>query len=104
VAEYRDAVLVAFREVEDSLSALRILAEEAAVQRSAVDAAQRSMTLSTNRYRGGVATYLEVIVAQNAFLQAQRTAVGILRRRMAASVQLVKALGGGWDRSALPAF
>jgi len=103
-AQYRDVVLVAFREVEDSLAALRILAEEAAVQRSAVEAAQRFMTQSTNRYRGGVATYLEVVIAQNAALQAQRTALGILRRQMAASVQLVKALGGGWDRSALPAF
>jgi len=103
-AQYRDVVLVAFREVEDSLSALRILAEEAAVQRSAVEAAQRSLTLSTNRYRGGVTTYLEVVITQNALLQAQRTALGILRRQMAASVQLVKALGGGWDRSALPAF
>lgn len=103
-AQYRDAVLVAFREVEDSLSALRILAEEASVQRSAVEAAQRSLTLSTNRYRGGVTTYLEVVITQNALLQAQRTALGILRRQMAASVQLVKALGGGWDRSALPAF
>jgi NodT family efflux transporter outer membrane factor (OMF) lipoprotein len=103
-AQYRDVVLVAFREVEDSLSALRILAEEAAVQRSAVEAAQRSLALSTNRYRGGVATYLEVVITQNAYLQAQRTALGILRRQMAASIQLVKALGGGWDRSALPAY
>jgi NodT family efflux transporter outer membrane factor (OMF) lipoprotein len=103
-AQYRDVVLVAFREVEDSLAALRILAEEAAVQRAAVEAAQRSLTLSTNRYRGGVATYLEVVITQNALLQAQRTALGILRRQMAASVQLVKALGGGWDRSVLPAY
>jgi NodT family efflux transporter outer membrane factor (OMF) lipoprotein len=103
-AQYRDVVLVAFREVEDGLAALRILAEEAAVQRLAADAAQRSMTQSINRYRGGVTTYLEVVIAQNAALQAQRTALGILRRQMAASVQLVKALGGGWDRSALPVF
>jgi NodT family efflux transporter outer membrane factor (OMF) lipoprotein len=103
-AQYRDVVLVAFREVEDSLSALRILAEEAAVQRAGVEAAQRSLTLSTNRYRGGVATYLEVVITQNALLQAQRTALGILRRQMAASILLVKALGGGWDRSALPAY
>ena len=103
-AQYRDVVLVAFREVEDSLSALRILAEEAAVQRAGVEAAQRSLALSTNRYRGGVATYLEVVITQNALLQAQRTALGILRRQMAASILLVKALGGGWDRSALPAY
>jgi NodT family efflux transporter outer membrane factor (OMF) lipoprotein len=103
-AQYRDAVLVAFREVEDNLAALRILAEEAAAQTLAVEAAQRSLTLSTNRYRGGVATYLEVVITQAAALQAQRNALGILRRQMAASVLLVKALGGGWDRSSLPAF
>jgi NodT family efflux transporter outer membrane factor (OMF) lipoprotein len=103
-AQYHDTVLVAFREVEDNLAALRILADEATAQSAAVAAAQRSLALSNNRYRGGVATYLEVIVTQAAALQAQRNALGILRRRMAASVLLVKALGGGWDRSLLPAF
>jgi len=103
-AQYRDAVLVAFREVEDNLAALRILADEAAVQNMAVASAQRALTLSNNRYRGGVATYLEVVITQAAALQAQRNALGILRRQMSASVLLVKALGGGWDRSALPAF
>jgi outer membrane protein TolC len=103
-AQYRDVILVAFREVEDNLAALRILREEAVVQQAAVDAAQRSLTLSTNRYRGGVSTYLEVVVSQNAALQAQRTGLAILRRQMAASVQLVKAMGGGWDRAALPVF
>lgn len=103
-AQYRDVILVAFREVEDNLSALRILRQEAVVQQSAVEAAQRTLTLSTNRYRGGVSTYLEVVISQNAALQAQRTALAILRRQMAASVQLVKALGGGWDRTALPTF
>jgi outer membrane protein TolC len=103
-AQYHDAVLVAFREVEDNLAALRILAEEATAQNAAVAAAQRSLALSNNRYRGGVATYLEVVITQAAALQAQRNALGILRRQMAASVLLVKALGGGWDRSSLPAF
>jgi NodT family efflux transporter outer membrane factor (OMF) lipoprotein len=101
-AQYRDSVLVAFREVEDALSTLRILSDEATVQAAAVAAAQRSLTLSSNRYRGGVTTYLEVVIAQAASLQAQRNALGILRRQLAASVLLVKALGGGWDRSALP--
>ena len=78
-------VLVAFREVEDNLAALRILAEEAAVQDAAVDAAQRSLTLSTNRYQGGVATYLEVVIAQNAALPTQRAALAIRARQMAAS-------------------
>ena len=101
-AQYRDVVLVALREVEDALSTLRVLGEESTVQAAAVAAAQQSMALSNNRYRGGVTTYLEVVVAQAASLQAQRNALNLLRRQMAASVLLVKALGGGWDRATLP--
>jgi NodT family efflux transporter outer membrane factor (OMF) lipoprotein len=100
-AVYRQAVLLAFREVEDQLAALRILDEEAAIQRRAVDAAQRSLMQATNRYRGGLASYLEVTSAQNAALANQRTAVGILTRRMNASVLLMKGLGGGWQASTL---
>jgi len=102
-AIYREAVLIAFREVEDQLAALRILDEEAAVQRRAVDAAERSLMQATNRYRGGLASYLEVTSAQNAALVNQRTAVGILTRRMNASVLLMKGLGGGWQVADLPA-
>ena len=69
---------------------------------SPVPAAERSVTLATNRYRGGVTSYLEVIAAQNAALTNQRTAVSILSRRLAASVLLIKALGGGWTAAALP--
>jgi len=101
-AVYRQAVLVAFREVEDQLAALRILDEEATIQRRAVDAAERSLMQATNRYRGGLASYLEVTSAQTAALVNQRTAVGILTRRMTASVLLMKGLGGGWQVSALP--
>jgi NodT family efflux transporter outer membrane factor (OMF) lipoprotein len=100
-AFYRQSILVAFREVEDQLAALRILDEEAAIQRRAVDAAQRSLMQATNRYRGGLASYLEVTSAQNAALINERTAVGILTRRMNASVLLMKGLGGGWQASAL---
>ena len=96
-------MLTALREVEDELATLRVLDEEAAIQARAVDAAERSLTLATNRYRGGIVSYLEVIVAQNAALANERAAVNILTRRMAASVLLIKALGGGWNRSALPA-
>jgi NodT family efflux transporter outer membrane factor (OMF) lipoprotein len=103
-AQYRDAVLVAFREVEDALSTLRVLSDEATVQAAAVAASQRSLALSSNRYRGGVTSYLEVVITQAAALQAQRNALGILRRQMAASVLLVKALGGGWNRTALPTY
>ena len=101
-AVYRQAVLVAFREVEDQLAALRILDEEAAIQRRAVDAAERSLMQATNRYRGGLASYLEVTVAQSVALINQRTAVGILTRRMNASVLLMKGLGGGWQIATLP--
>ncbi|MGE5243970.1 MAG: efflux transporter outer membrane subunit [Betaproteobacteria bacterium] len=102
VAAYQQSVLVAFQEVEDNLAALRLLDEEARVQAQAVSAAERSLTLATNRYRGGVTSYLEVITAQNAALFNERTAVTLRTRRLAASVLLVKALGGGWDASALP--
>jgi NodT family efflux transporter outer membrane factor (OMF) lipoprotein len=104
VAIYRQTTLSALGEVEDQLAALRVLDEEAAVQRAAVAASDRSLELSTNRYKGGIATYLEVIVAQNAALNNQRTAVDILARRLTASVLLVKALGGGWDVGRMPAF
>ena len=101
-ALYRETVLVAFREVEDNLAALRILEEEATTQAAAIAASERLLTLATNRYRGGVTTYLEVVVAQSAVLNNRRTGVNILARRLTASVLLVKALGGGWDVSRLP--
>lgn len=102
VANYRQTVLSAFEDVEDNLAALRILADEAQVQAGAVKAAQRSVTLTTNRYEAGAANYLEVVVAQAVALNNERTAVDISRRRMAASVRLVKALGGGWSLADLP--
>jgi len=101
-AAYQETVLVAFREVEDNLAALRLLDEEAAIQARAVAAAERSLALATNRYKGGVTSYLEVTAAQSAALADERTAVDLRTRRMVASVLLVKALGGGWDRSQLP--
>jgi NodT family efflux transporter outer membrane factor (OMF) lipoprotein len=102
VASYRENVLAAFQEVEDNLAALRILAEENQVQEGAVKAAERSLEISTNRYQGGVTTYLDVITAQSALLSDQRTAVNLLQRRMTASVLLIKALGGGWNSATLP--
>ncbi|HUK43089.1 MAG TPA: TolC family protein, partial [Candidatus Bathyarchaeia archaeon] len=102
VANYRQTVLTSFREVEDNLAALRILEDEARTQAAAVTAAERSLQLSNNRYRGGVVTYLEVITAQSAALSNERVAVGILRQRMTATVLLIKALGGGWNVSDLP--
>jgi NodT family efflux transporter outer membrane factor (OMF) lipoprotein len=102
VANYQQTVLTGFQEVEDSLAALRILGNEAQVQSVAVNAAEHSLALSTNRYKGGVANYLEVITAQSAALSDERTAVDIAGRRMTGSISLIKALGGGWNRNALP--
>jgi NodT family efflux transporter outer membrane factor (OMF) lipoprotein len=102
VANYRGTVLSAFQEVEDNLAALRLLEDEAKTQDAAVASAQHSLLLSTNRYKGGVATYLEVITAQSIALTDQRVAVEIAGRRMTASVSLIKALGGGWKATNLP--
>lgn len=102
VANYRQAALAAFQQVEDNLSTLRVLEQQAQAQRVAVEAAQQSLDLALNRYKGGLVTYLEVITAQSVTLQNQSTEVDILRRRMDASVLLIKALGGGWDTSKLP--
>jgi len=102
VAAYRQNVLTGFQQVEDNLAAVRILENEAKVQDEAVVAAQRSLDLSITRYKGGVTSYLEVITAQSAALADEVTAVNILGRRMANTVLLIQALGGGWDRSSLP--
>jgi len=102
VANYRQAALTAFQQVEDALSTLRVLEQQSQAERVAVEAAQQSLDLSLNRYKGGLVTYLEVITAQSIVLQNQSAEVDILRRRMDASVFLIKSLGGGWDVSKLP--
>jgi NodT family efflux transporter outer membrane factor (OMF) lipoprotein len=104
VANYRETALTAFQQVEDNLAALRILEQESKEQREAVTAAEDSLRIFTNRYKGGIDTYLQVITAQTATLTNQRTEVDIRRRRMDASVLLIKALGGGWDTTSLPKF
>jgi len=104
VATYRQTSLTAFQEVEDNVAALRILENEAHQQDHAVGSSQESLQLFTNRYKGGVDTYLQVISAQTIELANERNAIDILRRRLDASVLLVKALGGGWDASNLPKF
>jgi len=98
-AAYREDVLTAFQDVEDNLAALRILADEGAQHADAVASAEQSLSLAMTRYEAGVTTYLEVITAQSVALANQITAVDILARRMTASVQLIKALGGGWKSS-----
>jgi NodT family efflux transporter outer membrane factor (OMF) lipoprotein len=96
VAVYRQNVLTAFQDVEDNLAALRILGDEASQQADAVASAEQSLALATTRYQAGVTPYLEVITAQSAALANEVTAVGILTRRMTATVLLVKAVGGRW--------
>jgi NodT family efflux transporter outer membrane factor (OMF) lipoprotein len=102
VAEYRQTVLVAYQQVEDNLVALRVLSDEAEQQRLATASALESQRIFNNRYVGGVDTYLQVITAETTALTNQRNDIDILRRRMDASVLLIKALGGGWDRTQLP--
>jgi outer membrane protein TolC len=102
VANYQETVLTAFQDVEDNLAALRILEQEAATENAAVAAAEHSLALSNNRYKGGVTTYLEVITAQSAALTDERVAVQIAGRRMTSAVLLIKALGGGWTTANLP--
>lgn len=101
-ANYKATVLGAFNEVEDKLSDMRVLESESAVEDRAVSAAQHSLDLSNQRFKGGATSYLEVLVAQTTLLQDQQTAVGLQTRRFAASVQLIRALGGGWDVTQLP--
>jgi len=102
VGAYRDSVLTAFQQVEDNLVALRVLADEAEEQQLAVDAAEQSLVIADNQYQGGIASYLNVITAQNVALTSERDAADLLTRRLTASVELVKALGGGWTVGDLP--
>ncbi len=102
VANYRQTVLTAFQQVEDNLASLRLLADEAAATDQEVRAAQQSVEISTYQYKAGTVSYLQVITAQTAALQAEIAAISIRTRRMVASVLLLEALGGGWDASSLP--
>ena len=95
-------MLGAFNEVEDRLSDLRVLDQETMTERRAVAAAQHSLDLSNQRYKGGVTNYLEVLVAETALLTNQRTLTDLKTRQFAASVALVRSVGGGWDTTQLP--
>jgi len=101
VATYRQAALAGFQEVEDQLALLRVLEAQAKVQEAAVRAARESVALTTNQYRAGLVTYINVVTVQASQLNNERTAAGILGQRLAAAVGLVKALGGGWDAASL---
>ena len=103
VAVYRQTVLTALQQVEDQLSGLRVLSEEAEAEADAVRAAQETLDIVTAQYTAGTTDYLQVITAQSVLLQSQRAETDILARRLTASVLLIEALGGGWDASQLPA-
>ncbi|HLH40616.1 MAG TPA: efflux transporter outer membrane subunit [Bryobacteraceae bacterium] len=102
VANYRQSVLTAFQNVEDDLTALKVLEGEAAQQAEAVEYANRSLELANAQYQGGITTYLQVISAQEIALSNQVTSVQLQTRRLTAAVALIQALGGGWDVSELP--
>jgi NodT family efflux transporter outer membrane factor (OMF) lipoprotein len=102
VANYRETVLTAFQQVENNLAALRILSQEIEQQDTAVKSAERSLSLATDRYRLGIDPYLNVITAQTTLLTSQQTAVNLRLQQMMANVQLIEALGGGWDTTQLP--
>jgi NodT family efflux transporter outer membrane factor (OMF) lipoprotein len=99
---YRASVLTAFQQVEDSLSNLRILRREIREQNAAVAAAQRAQQMALTLYRNGATNYLDVVVAQTTALQSEQTALGLQTRELRASVDLVRALGGGWSVTELP--
>jgi NodT family efflux transporter outer membrane factor (OMF) lipoprotein len=102
VANYRQTVLTSFQQVEDNLVVLRELSTESTQQHEATASAEESLRLFQNRYAGGVDTYLQVVTSQTTALANERNDIDLMRRRLEANVLLIKAIGGGWDISALP--
>jgi NodT family efflux transporter outer membrane factor (OMF) lipoprotein len=102
IANYRQTVLTSFQQVEDNVVVLRVLQTESAQQHDTTEAAEEALRLFQNRYAGGVDTYLQVVTSQTTALANERNDIDIMRRQFEANVLLVKALGGGWDTSALP--
>jgi NodT family efflux transporter outer membrane factor (OMF) lipoprotein len=102
VAAYRQSVLVAFQQVEDSLAAVRILSQQIRRQQQAVDSSQTFLRLELGRYDTGIDPYIDVVIAQTTLLANQRSLATLQVQQMTASVQLIESLGGGWDRSQLP--
>jgi NodT family efflux transporter outer membrane factor (OMF) lipoprotein len=102
LAAYRQTVLIAFQQVEDALAALRILTQQIQQQHQAVESARVALDLETKRYQAGVDPYIDVVIEQNTLLAAQQILAQIEIQRVIASVQLIEALGGGWNGSQLP--
>ncbi len=102
VAGYRQTVLTAFQQVEDSLAATRILSQQIQQQQLAVESAQKFVELETGRYQTGIDPYVNLVTAQTTLLSDQQSLTALRTQQMTASVQLVEALGGGWDRTQLP--
>jgi NodT family efflux transporter outer membrane factor (OMF) lipoprotein len=102
VAGYKSSIFLAFQDVEDQLSGLRILEQETVAEQKAVDSAQHSLDISNRRFKGGATSYLEVLTAEAILLQNQRTAIDVQTRQFVDSVGLVRSLGGGWDTTQLP--
>jgi multidrug efflux system outer membrane protein len=103
VASYRDTVLNAFREVQDDVTGLTVLEQARQSQQLAVDAARRTLDISTSRYAGGLVSYLDVVTAQQNLLSNEQEMAVIKGQKLVTSVLLIKALGGGWDASSLSA-
>ena len=99
---YRGTTLAAFRQVEDNLALLHLLGEEAKQETAAVASAQNTLNLSMDRYENGAVNYLDVVASQTAALQAQRTLLVLRERQLRASVDLIRAVGGGWSSSDMP--
>jgi NodT family efflux transporter outer membrane factor (OMF) lipoprotein len=102
VASYRQTVLTAFQQVEDNLSSVRILSQQLQQQQAAAQSAQRFVDLETARYETGIDPYIDVVTAQNTLLSDQQTLANLHTQQMTSSVQLIEALGGGWDTTQLP--
>ena len=100
IANYRQTVLSAFQDVEDQLAAQRLLAQQTEKERAALKSARRTVDISMTKYKGGVITYLDVVIAQSAALTIEQTVVQLDAQRLAASVSLIKALGAGWTTDA----
>jgi NodT family efflux transporter outer membrane factor (OMF) lipoprotein len=102
VAIYRQTILTAFQQVEDYIATVRVLSQQIERQRAAIAAAQRFLDIATSRYQTGIDPYLNVITAQTTLLSDQQTEVSLRVSEMTAAVQLIQALGGGWDSDQLP--